>query len=111
MPVTEQTIDLPYATTTRLPGLSEEDQPPIFKSPLRKMVATMGGVGDVVVPSQTPAGRAGAMPMRPSVVEIGGDSEIEVDAVMAARARRELRHEMRKKNRAAIKERNFLSQM
>lgn len=45
--------------------------------------------------------------MRPSTVEIGG--EVQVSAEEALSARLEVKREMRKKSRAAIKERNFLS--
>lgn len=45
--------------------------------------------------------------MKPSTVEIG--SEVQVGADEAVAARLEVRREMRKKSRAAIKEKNFLS--
>lgn len=45
--------------------------------------------------------------MRPSTVEIGGEVQVSADEAVAARM--EVRREMRKKSRAAIKEKNFLS--
>lgn len=51
--------------------------------------------------------KAGAWAAKPSTVEIG--KEVQVGADEAVAARLEVRREMRKKSRAAIKEKNFLS--
>lgn len=47
------------------------------------------------------------MAVKPSTVEIGGEVQVGPDEAVAARL--EVRKEMRKKSRAAIKEKNFLS--
>lgn len=88
IPISEQTIDLPFTTST-------EHQ-------FTRVVSTVGGVGE-------PRSRAkgGAIAVKPSTVEIGGEVQVGPDEAVAARL--EVRKEMRKKSRAAIKEKNFLS--
>lgn len=51
--------------------------------------------------------KGGARAMKPSTVVIGGDVQVGADEAVAGRL--EVKKEMRKKSRAAIKEKNFLS--
>lgn len=87
IPISEQTIDLPFTTSN--------------ESPFTRVVSAVGGVGDSRSRSK------GGMKMKSSTVEIG--SEVQVGADEAVAARLEVKREMRKKSRAAIKEKNFLS--
>lgn len=93
IPIHEQTIDLPFTTSPA--------------HPFKRVVAAVGGVGENLK-SQLPSGvKVGVKGMRPSMVEIGGDVQVSAEESVAARL--EVRKEMRKKSRAAIKEKNFLS--
>ncbi|KAH8149710.1 uncharacterized protein LAJ45_06341 [Morchella importuna] len=89
IPITEQTIDLPFTTSPN--------------HPFTRVVAAVGGVGENIPGAKPGLSKA----MRPSTVEIGG--EVQVSAEEALAARLEVKREMRKKSRAAIKEKNFLS--
>lgn len=93
IPISEQTIDLPFTTSP--------------EHPFKRVVSAVGGVG-MNLKSDLPSGaKVGAKAMKPTMVEIGG--EVQVSAEEALAARMEVRREMRRKSRAAIKEKNFLS--
>lgn len=93
IPISEQTIDLPFTTS--------------LEYPFKRVVSAVGGVGMDLKSDLPPGAKMGVKAMKPTMVEIGG--EVQVSAEEALAARMEVRREMRRKSRAAIKEKNFLS--
>ena len=103
VPVSEQTIDLPFATVT------DAKYGPATSAPITRVVAAVGGVGEGL---SSEIGRRGQkIKLRQTTVAIGSEGQLQVTQEQAAQARQELKKEMRKRGRAKIKEGNFLAQM
>lgn len=103
VPLSEQTVDLPFATVT------DSKYGPATSAPITRVVAAIGGVGEGL--GSEIVSRGQKIKLRQTTVAIGSEGQLQVTQGQAAQARRVLKQEMRKKGRAKIKEGNFLAQM